>query len=66
MSFLGKESTAKILPAMLERMGRLACLRGLPDNIISAPNLAEILLYLFRVGLALSTVGISHSAISAF
>ena len=40
--------------------------RGLPNNVISAPKLANFLLHLFQVGLAWCTIGIYHSAISAF
>ena len=39
---------------------------GVPNNAISAPKLADILVHLFRVGLAWHTVGIYHSAMSAF
>ena len=39
---------------------------GLPNNAISAPKLANFLLHLFQVGLAWCTIGIYHSAISAF
>ena len=28
-------------PAMLERMGRLVCWEGVPNNAISAPKLAD-------------------------
>ena len=31
----------KALPAMLERMHRLMCLKGYTNNAISAPKLAE-------------------------
>ena len=40
--------------------------QGLPNNAISAPKLANCLLHLFQVGLALQTIGIYRSAISAF
>ena len=40
--------------------------QGLPNNAISAPKLANFLLHLFQVGLAWHTIGIYHSAISAF
>ena len=39
---------------------------GLPNNAIFAPKLANFLLHLFQVGLAWCTIGIYHSAISAF
>ena len=40
--------------------------QGLPNNAISAPKLANFLLHLFQVGLAWHTIGVYHSAISAF
>ena len=55
----------KDLPAVLEGMGRLVCLRGcVPNNAISASKLVNILVHLFQVGLAWQTIGIYHSAIS--
>ena len=38
----------------------------MPNNVISAPKLADFLVHLFGVGLAWHTGGIYHSAISAF
>ena len=40
--------------------------QGSSNNAISAPKLANFLLLLFQVGLAWHTIGIYHSAISAF
>ena len=40
--------------------------QGVPNNAISAPKLANVLVHLFQVGLAWCTIGIYHSAISAF
>ena len=40
--------------------------QGLPNDAISASKLANFLLHLFQVGLAWHTIGIYHSAISAF
>ena len=40
--------------------------QSLPNDAISAPKLANFLLHLFQVGLAWHTIGIYHSAISAF
>ena len=40
--------------------------QGLPNDAISASKLANFLLHLFQVGLALHTIGIYHSAILAF
>ena len=40
--------------------------QGLPNNAISAPKLGNFLLHLFQVGLSWHTIGIYHSAISAF
>ena len=51
---------------MLEEMGRLVCLTGVPINAISAPKLANFLVYLFQVVLAWCTIGTYHSGISAF
>ena len=56
----------KKLLAMLEGMGHLVCSRGCTNSTFSAPTLADYLVYLFRVGLAWHTIGIYHSAISAF
>ena len=41
-------------------------MKGLPNNAIYVPNLANFLLHLFQVGLAWHTIGIYCSAISAF
>ena len=38
------------LPAVLERMGKLLCTGWLPNNAISACQLADFLFNLFRVG----------------
>ena len=38
----------------------------MPNNVISAPKLADFLVHLFRVQLVWHMVGIYHSAISAF
>ena len=46
-------------------MGQLECLTGF-TNAISVPKLANFLLHLFQVGLTWCTIGIYHSAISAF
>ena len=40
--------------------------QGLPNDAISASKVANFLLHLFQVGLAWHTIGIYHSAISAF
>ena len=40
--------------------------QGLPNNAISAPKLANFLLFLFQAGLVCHTIGIYFSAISAF
>ena len=40
--------------------------QGVPNNVISAPKLANFLWHLFQVGLAWHTIGIYHSAISTF
>ena len=40
--------------------------QGLPNNAISAPKLANVLLHLFQVGLAWHSIGIYLSAISVF
>ena len=51
---------------MLEGVGGWCAEQGLPNNALSAPKLANFLLHLFQVGLAWHTIGIYHSAISAF
>ena len=56
----------KSLPAVLERISQLVCSRGLHNNVNSVPKLAEFVVSLFRFGLAWHTIGIYHSAISAF
>ena len=48
------------------RNGKAGVLEGVPSNAISAPRSADILVHLFRVSLAWHTIGIYHSAISAF
>ena len=53
----------KIIMAHLKRMDRLVFLR---NNTISAPELADFLLHLFRLGLAWYTICIYHLAFSAF
>ena len=54
------------LPAMLEGMGRLVCLRWYTKQSHIFPKLADFLANLFKVGLAWHMIGIYHSAISAF
>ena len=45
----------------------ISCVQeGVPNNAISVPNFADFLFHLFRIGLACHTIGIYHSAISAF
>ena len=56
----------KGLQAVLEGRASWCAQEGVPNNVISVPNLANFLLHLFRVGLAWCTIGIYHSAISAF
>ena len=51
---------------MLETMGRLVCSRGIPINGISSPKWADSLLHLLRAALAWYTIGMYHSATSAF
>ena len=53
----------KGLPAVLDGVGWVVCLT---NNALSAPKLANFLLHLFQVGLAWHTIGIYHSALSAF
>ena len=48
----------KKLPAMLEGMGQLVCSRGCTKQCFSAPILASFLVHVFRIGLALHTIGI--------
>ena len=42
------------------------CLRGVPDNAISAPKLADFCVIYVGLERAWHTIGIYHSAISAF
>ena len=56
----------KGLPPVLERMGQLVCSTGFTNSAISAPKLANFLSHLFQVRLAWHTIGIYHSATSAF
>ena len=47
-------------------MGQLVCLTGFTKQCHMCPKLANFLLHLFQVGLTWHTIGIYHSAISAF
>ena len=48
------------------QVGVLDDWQGVPNNAISAPKLANVLIHLFQVGLAWCTIGIYHSAIFTF
>ena len=54
------------LPAVLDGMGKLVCLRGFTKQCHICPNLAEFLVNLFRAGLACHPIGTYLSPISAF
>ena len=56
----------KGLPAMLERMSQLVGSIGFTKQCHLCPKLANFLLQLFQAALAWHTIGIYHSAISAF
>ena len=58
-------STSKVYQQCWKKWAGWCARQGLPNNVISAPKLANILLLLFQVGLAWHTIGI-YSAISAF
>ena len=59
-------STSKVYQQCWKEWAGWCAQQGLPNNAISAPKLANFLLHLFQVGLAWHTIGIYHSAISAF
>ena len=59
-------STSKVYQQCWKEWASLGAQQGLSNNAISAPKLANFLLHLFQVGLAWHTIGIYHSAISAF
>ena len=44
----------------------MICLEGYTNNDISTPKTADLFVHLCRVGLAWCTIGVFHSAISAF
>ena len=48
------------------RNGPVGLLQIVHNDAFSGPKLANFLVHLLRVGLALHTIGIYHSAISAF
>ena len=59
-------STSRVYQQCWKEWAGWCARQGLPNNAISAPKLANFLLHLFQVGLAWHTIGIYHSAISAF
>ena len=59
-------STSKVYQQCWKEWARWCAQQGLPINAISAPKLANFLLHLFQTSLAWHTIGIYHSAISAF
>ena len=59
-------STSKVYQQCWKEWASQCAQQGLPNNAISTPKLAKFLLHLFQVGLAWCTIGIYHSAISAF
>ena len=61
-----KMSTSRVYQQCWREWAGWCARQGLPNNASSAPKLANFLLHLFQVGLAWHTIGIYHSAISAF
>ena len=59
-------STSRVYQQCWKEWASWCVCQGFPNNAISAPKLANLLLHLFQVGLAWHTIGIYHSAISAF
>ena len=59
-------STSRVYQQCWKEWAGWCAQQGLPNDAISAPKLANFLLHLFQVGLAWHTIGIYHSAISAF
>ena len=59
-------SMSRVYQQYWKEWARWCARQGLPNNALSAPKLANFLLHLFQVGLAWHTIGIYHSAISAF
>ena len=59
-------STSRVYQQCWKEWARWCAQQGLPNNALSAPKLANFLLHLFQVGLAWHTIGIYHSAVSAF
>ena len=66
LSLSGRMSTSKVYQQCWKEWASWCARQGLPNNAISAATLANFLLHLFQVGLAWCTIGIYHSAISAF
>ena len=61
-----RASTSKVYQQCWKEWTGGCARQGLPISVISAPKLANFLLHLFQVGLTWHTIGIYHSAISAF
>ena len=59
-------SISKVYQQCWKQWASWCAQQGLPNNAISVPTLANLLLHLFQVGLTWHTIGIYHSAISAF
>ena len=59
-------STSRVYQQCWKEWASWYAQKGLPNNAISSPKLANFLLHLFQVGLAWCTIGIYCSAISAF
>ena len=59
-------STSKVYQQCWKEWAGWCAQQGLPNDAISASKLANFFLHLFQVGLVWHTIGIYHSAISAF
>ena len=59
-------STSRVYQQCWKEWAGWCAWQGLPNDAFSASKLANFLLHLFQVGLTWHTIGIYHSAISAF
>ena len=59
-------STSKVYQQCWEEWADWCVQQGVPNHAVSSPKLANFLVHLLQVGQAWCTIGIYHSAISAF
>ena len=66
MAVATQASTRKIYQQYFKEWAGCCAQEGVPNNVISAPEVADVLVHLFMIGLAWCQIGIYNLVISAF